>query len=72
MRVPRRSCMAAAAAGTLSLCRAACADEAGSGFYRIRRFGKRWLLAAPQGEPFFTIGLNHIGRVRLTTFLLDS
>jgi hypothetical protein len=52
--------MAAAAAGTLSLGRAARGDEAGSGFFQIRRFGERWLLATPEGEPFFTIGLNHI------------
>ena len=63
MRVSRRHWMAAATAGALSLSCAAGASEAGSGFFQIRRFGKRWLLATPEGEPFFSMGLNHLDPV---------
>jgi hypothetical protein len=53
--------LAAAAAGSLGVSRLGWAnEEGGSGFFKIRRFGKRWLLATPDGEPFFSIGLNHI------------
>lgn len=60
MKISRRRWMAAAAVGTLSLPCTARGNEAGLGFFGIRRFGKRWLLSTPEGEPFFSIGLNHI------------
>lgn len=30
------------------------------GFFTLRRFGPRWFFAAPDGSPFFSLGLNHI------------
>ncbi len=59
----RRSLLAAAAATGAGLAMPSRADEGEipPSFYRVARFGKKWLLAAPGMRlPFFSVGLNHL------------
>ena len=30
------------------------------GFFTIKKFGRQWLFATPEGRPFFSLGLNHV------------
>lgn len=36
------------------------AEDTATGFFHLKRLRGRWWLISPQGEPFFSIGLNHI------------
>jgi len=60
MKISRRRWMLAASTIIGGVPRLLRGGEDRSGFFRVARFGRRTLLATPQGEPFFSIGLNHI------------
>jgi hypothetical protein len=57
MRLARRNFLACSAA----LCPAAVARaQEGPRYFTVAKRGGRWLLISPEGEPFFSLGLNHI------------
>ena len=31
-----------------------------TGFFQVAEVGKRWLLITPEGEPFYSVGVNHV------------
>jgi hypothetical protein len=31
-----------------------------TGFFQVAEVGERWLLITPEGEPFYSIGVNHV------------
>ena len=31
-----------------------------NGFFQVAKAGDRWLLVTPAGEPFYSVGVNHI------------
>lgn len=53
-------------AAILSTNASAPADSAAEGRFRLEKIGARHVLFDPEGEPFFTLGINHINAVQET------
>lgn len=58
----RRQFIQSTLAGGLSVCMSPLlsGNPKGSGFFRIEKVGNRWWLVRPNGDKYFSLGLNHI------------
>ena len=59
------STLVGAASATMAPWTIAQGSGAGPGFFRLRQHRERWWLTAPSGEPFWSIGLNHVDAATL-------